>query len=225
MHNGNMGTLTWLDPSDPDGDFPPVDYALREPDGLLAVGGDLAPERLLRAYRRGIFPWYEKGQPILWWSPDPRALIYTDQLKISRSLRKTLRNKVYTVSFDKDFMAVVEACAAPRAGARGTWITREMMHAYAQLHELGYAHSVEVWNGEGKLVGGLYGVLLERVYSGESMFSRERDMSKVALVYLAEWLKARQIPVIDCQLPNPHLMSLGAVTVARHEFLTRYLKS
>ncbi|MGV6818046.1 MAG: leucyl/phenylalanyl-tRNA--protein transferase [Thiotrichales bacterium] len=224
MHNSPVDALTWLDPADPDAPFPPVDQALKEPDGLLAVGGDLSPKRLLNAYRRGIFPWYEDGQPILWWSPDPRAIIPTDAIKISRSLRKTLRNKPYTVTIDQAFSDVVSACAAPRKGARGTWITREMKDAYLRLHTLHIAHSIEVWNDRRELVGGLYGVLVDNVFSGESLFTRERDMSKVALVYLAQWLAERHVPIIDCQLPTDHLKTMGAIEVSREEYVAQYLQ-
>ncbi len=219
-----MTALAWLDPHNPNDRFPPVDAALKDPDGLLAVGGDLSPQRLINAYRRGIFPWYEEGQPILWWSPDPRAVIFCDQLRISRSLRKTLRRQNYTVTFDTAFTEVMHACAEPRRGSRGTWITRPMIRAYTELHRLGHAHSVEVWDTDQRLIGGLYGVLLPRVFSGESMFSRADDMSKVALVYLATWLEERGVHLIDCQLPNPHLTSLGATTLPRATFVRDYLE-
>lgn len=219
-----MTMLFWLDPANPNADFPPVYKALKDPDGLLAAGGDLSPGRLLNAYRHGIFPWYEEGQPILWWSPDPRAVIFTDKIKISRSLKKTLRNKSYSVSFDAAFDQVVSACAEPRKGASGTWITAGMQAAYIELYRQGHAHSVEVRDEADKLVGGLYGILLNQVFSGESMFSRQRDMSKVALVYLAQWLSARQIRIIDCQLPNSHLMSMGATTIPREIFIKKYLR-
>lgn len=223
MHNSSIEALTWLDPGDPDAPFPPVNRALQEPDGLLAVGGDLSPRRLLSAYRRGIFPWYEDGQPILWWSPDPRAIILTDQIKISRSLKKTLRNKPYTVTINHAFEDVVTACAGPRKGAHGTWITQEMRDAYVTMNRMHHAHSIEVWNDRRELVGGLYGVLVDGVFSGESLFTRERDMSKVALVYLAQWLQEQKIPVIDCQLPTAHLASMGATEISRDEYVTRYL--
>lgn len=209
----------WLDPDDPQAAFPPVERALDDPQGLLAIGGDLSVKRLLNAYRHGIFPWYEEGQPVLWWCPDPRAVIFTDKLKISRSLKKTLRNRDFQVTIDQAFPAVMQACAEPRPGSHGTWITADMVAAYTQLHQQDYAHSIEVWNKKDELVGGLYGVLLNRVFSGESMFNKERDMSKVALVYLVEWLKARQIRLIDCQIPNPHLASLGAESMPRRDFL------
>ena len=219
-----LQNLTWIDPHDPSITFPPVSEALKEPDGLLAAGGDLSPERLMAAYRRGIFPWYEQGQPILWWSPDPRAVIPVDGLHISRSLRKKLRRDDYRVSFDTAFAEVVRACAEPRAGSNGTWITDEMQQAYIRLHLLGHAHSVEVWNAEDELIGGLYGVMLDRVFSGESMFSRASNGSKIAMVYLAEWLQMRGIEAIDCQLPNPHLMRMGAIEIPRDTFVTRYLE-
>ncbi len=218
-----LQNLTWIDPHDPSATFPPVSAALTEPAGLLAAGGDLSPERLMTAYRRGIFPWYEEGQPILWWSPDPRAIIPVDGLHISRSLQKRLRRDDYRVSFDTAFAEVVRACAAPRKGSDGTWITTEMQRAYIELHHLGIAHSAEVWNLEGELIGGLYGVMLEKVFAGESMFSRARDGSKIAMVYLAEWLRLRGVEAIDCQLPNPHLMRMGAVEIPREEFIRRYL--
>lgn len=220
-----MTELVWLDPLDPEQPFPPIETALDEPNGLLAAGGGLEPARLLNAYRNGIFPWYEEGQPILWWSPDPRAVFDSHDIRISRSLKKTLRNKNFTVSIDTSFEAVIRACAAPRDYADGTWITEEMIQAYIQLHALGHAHSVEVWNKEGELVGGLYGILLDALFCGESMFSRERDMSKVALVYLAQWLKEKGIQTIDCQMPNDHLLSLGAQPMTRDEFQKRFLKN
>ncbi len=220
-----MESIFWIDEQDASTDFPPVSQALKDPEGLLAAGGALTPERLMKAYRSGIFPWFEEGQPVLWWSPDPRCIIYTRELHISRSLKKTLRNKPYTVSFNQAFPRVIEACAEPRKGSSGTWITSRMKDAYIRLHEQGKAQSVEVWNADGELVGGLYGILLDKVFSGESMFSRERDMSKVALVYLAQWLEARQIRVIDCQLPNPHLERLGAVLIPREEFVKRFLRA
>jgi len=215
--------------------FPPIESA--SPEGLLAVGGDLSSERLLEAYRRGIFPWYNPGQPILWWSPDPRAVLYPEKLKISRSLRKTLRRDYLRVTFDRDFRAVMLACAAPRrtrtyecherqdaesdreqSPGGGTWITDEMVEAYCRLYELGYAHSVETRHGD-RLVGGLYGVALGGVFFGESMFSHETDASKVALVALARTLQAHGFRLIDCQLPTSHLASLGAEAMPRTAFL------
>jgi leucyl/phenylalanyl-tRNA--protein transferase len=198
--------------------FPPVERAT--PEGLLAIGGDLSSERLLEAYRRGIFPWFNPGQPILWWSPDPRAVLYPEKLKISRSLRKTLRREYLRVTFDRDFREVMLACAAPRRQdpGGGTWITDEMVEAYCRLHELGYAHSVETRHGN-RLVGGLYGVALGGVFFGESMFSRETDASKIALIALAKTLQARGFCLIDCQLPTAHLTSLGAEVKSRTAFL------
>ncbi len=215
--------LTWIDPNDPEISFPPVSAALKEPDGLLAAGGDLSPERLMTAYRQGIFPWYEEGQPILWWSPDPRAVIPVDAVHVSRSLQKRLRKNDYRVTFDTAFADVVRACAEPRKGSNGTWITIQMQQAYIELHRLGQAHSVEVWDMDDKLIGGMYGVLLEKIFSGESMFSRARDGSKIAMVYIAQWLQMRGIKAIDCQLPNPHLMRMGAIEISRDEFVARYL--
>jgi leucyl/phenylalanyl-tRNA---protein transferase len=212
------GTLHWIRPEDPPDAFPDPRRALRDPDGLLAVGGDLAPERLLAAYARGIFPWFEAGQPILWWSPDPRAVLRPDELRVSASLRKTLRRGHFLVTFDEAFAAVVAACAAPRARQRGTWLTPDMQAAYMRLHEDRFAHSVEVWR-EGQLAGGLYGVALGRAFFGESMFSRERDASKVALVHLVAEARRRGIELIDCQVHTPHLASLGSRTLPRARFL------
>ena len=211
--------IPWLPP---DILFPPVELALAEPDGpngLLAAGGDLSPERILAAYRRGIFPWYSAGEPILWWSPDPRMVLFPSELKISRSLAKTLRNRDYTVTLDTDFGAVVAACAeTPRDGQQGTWITVEMQAAYRRLHELGHAHSVEVWM-DGKLAGGLYGVALGRAFYGESMFSRRRDASKIALVHLCFFLQRHGFGIIDCQMETMHLATLGARPIPRSEFV------
>ena len=213
----------WLDPRDPTLAFPPVELALRDPDGLLALGGDLAPERLLAAYRQGIFPWYSEGQPILWWSPDPRMVLLPNELKISRSLRKTLRKRPFRITLDTDFPAVMAACADPRADGHGTWITEEMTLAYRRLHELGYAHSVEAWQ-EGHLVGGLYGVALGRVFFGESMFTRATDASKVAFVHLVEQLMRWDFALIDCQVHTGHLASLGAKPIPRSDFTTALLR-
>lgn len=198
--------------------FPPVEQAT--PEGLLAIGGDLSSERLLEAYRRGIFPWYSAGQPILWWSPDPRAVLYLDRFRISRSLAKRMRKNIYTVSVDRCFHRVVESCAAPRRKdpIGGTWITHEMINAYNQLHEMGYAHSVETWH-RNKLVGGLYGLTIGRGFFGESMFSTMSDASKIALARLVDHLKAWDFAFVDCQLPSPHIQSLGAIEVPRNRFL------
>jgi leucyl/phenylalanyl-tRNA---protein transferase len=206
--------IPWLDPA---GGFPPVAKALRRPNGLLAAGGDLSPDRLLQAYRLGIFPWYAPGEPILWWSPDPRMVLFPGEFKVSRSLAKTLRNKPHEVRVDQDFRAVMEACAAPRPGQDGTWISPEMVEAYGRLHALGYAHSVETWI-DGRLAGGLYGVALGGVFYGESMFSRATDASKVALAHLVQRVAAAGFGLIDCQMHTSHLESLGAREIRRAEF-------
>ena len=212
-----MRSLRWLSRSTAI-DFPPPEEALTEPNGLLAAGGDLEPERLLAAYRRGIFPWYDEAQPILWWSPDPRAVLWPNGLRISRSLRRSVRNGGFEFRVDSAFDDVVAACAAPRSYADGTWITPDMAAAYGRLHQLGWAHSFETWR-DGELVGGLYGVALGRVFFGESMFTRVADASKVALVHGVEFLRARQFAVIDCQVASAHTLSLGATNIARPEFL------
>ena len=210
--------IPWLRPDAPPEAFPPVTTALREPDGLLCAGGDLSPARLLEAYRRGIFPWYSRGQPILWWSPDPRTVLYPGELKVSRSLAKTLRNRGYTVTVDRDFAAVVTRCADPLLRPEGTWISPQMRAAYLQLHELGHAHSFEVRDGD-RLAGGLYGVALGGVFFGESMFSCERDASKVALCALVQVMLARGGRLIDCQVASAHLATLGAREIPRPRFV------
>ena len=207
--------LAWLDQADP---FPPVARALEEPNGLLCAGADLSAPRLLDAYRRGIFPWYSGKQPILWWSPDPRMVLYCEELKVSRSLAKNARNKGYEVRIDSAFEQVLRACAAPRKGENGTWLGRDMRAAYLALHRDGYAHSLETWLGDG-LVGGLYGVAIGRMFYGESMFSRATDASKVALLALARELKARGFPMIDCQMNTGLLASMGAREIPRRAFL------
>ncbi len=198
--------------------FPPVEQA--SPEGLLAVGGDLRPERLLEAYRHGIFPWYNESQPIMWWSPDPRAVLFPTRLHVSRSLRRSIRRGLFTVTLDSCFPKVMTRCADPRPQHRdgGTWITQSMIAAYARLHELGYAHSVEAWR-EGQLVGGLYGVALGGAFFGESMFARTADASKVALVSLVRQLQAWGFQIFDCQQPSPHIMAFGAEAIPRREFL------
>ena len=211
----------WIRPGDSSLDFPDVNLALREPDGLLAVGGDLTPERILSAYRRGIFPWYSDNQPILWWSPDPRTVLFPARLKISRSLRKTLRRGHFRLSMDQAFRDVIAACAKPRPGSSGTWITQDMAEAYSILHETGCAHSVECWLGD-RLVGGLYGVSTGRVFFGESMFSQVSDASKVAFAWLVRQLQAWDFGLIDCQIYSAHLASLGAEEIPRTEFV-KYL--
>ena len=216
--------IPWLERDDP---FPPLECALKQPNGLLAAGADLSPERLLAAYRRGIFPWYSEGEPILWWSPDPRMVLVPCELKVSRSLAKTLRNRDYEIRFDSAFAAVLEGCAtrgadaaAPGAGEVGTWITPDMRAAYQRLHDLGYAHSAETWI-DGRLAGGLYGVAVGRMFYGESMFTRVRDASKIAMVHLARHLERKGYGMIDCQMHTSHLASLGAGTIARSVFSPR----
>jgi leucyl/phenylalanyl-tRNA--protein transferase len=200
--------------------FPPIEQALRSPNGLLAAGGDLSSARLLQAYRRGIFPWFSEGEPILWWSPEPRMVLFPNEFKVSHSLRKTLRNGHHEVRIDSAFEQVMRACAAPREGANGTWIHEEMIAAYCDLHRMGYAHSVETWmNGE--LAGGLYGMALGRMFYGESMFSRRTDASKIALAHLAAQLEKWNFGMIDCQMNTPHLTSLGAREIPRKDFITR----
>jgi leucyl/phenylalanyl-tRNA---protein transferase len=200
-----------------DAPFPPVSKALNSPNGLLCAGGDLSADRLLGAYSRGIFPWFSEGDPILWWSPDPRMVLFPEELKVSRSLRKAVARGAYEVRFDTAFSRVVLACAAPRTGHGGTWIVPEMIAAYTELHERGFAHSAECWL-EGELVGGLYGVSLGKVFFGESMFARARDASKVALVHLVARLRGRDYRVIDCQQATAHLASLGAREIPRAAF-------
>ena len=199
-------------------DFPPVNQAMDEPNGLIAVGGDLSPERLKYAYQAGIFPWFEEGQPILWWSPDPRCVLYPDELHVSKSLGKTLRKQPYKITLDKCFDQLVSYCSRSRKNSQGTWITQDIKLAYSHLHQLGIAHSVEAWSGE-ELVGGLYGIAMGSVFFGESMFSKKTDASKVALYHLIQKLKALSFTLIDCQVYNPHLESLGAKSIPRPVFV------
>ncbi len=212
-----LPVIPWLKADDP---FPSVDTALREPNGLLAAGADLSVTRLTDAYRHGIFPWFSDGQPVLWWSPDPRMVLFPGELKVSRSLRKRLARDDYEVRFDTAFEPVMRACAAPRGEDGGTWITEEMIQAYCALHAAGLAHSVETWMA-GELVGGLYGVALGRMFYGESMFARVTDASKIALVHLVRRLAQRNFGVIDCQMATAHLASLGARELPRAEFTRR----
>lgn len=198
--------------------FPPDARALAEPNGLLAAGGALTPDWLLAAYRRGIFPWFSEGEPILWWTPDPRLVLIPDQLHVSHSLRKVLRRRRFDVRTDSAFAAVMRACAAPRAPGIGTWITPAMQAAYLRMHELGYAHSVECWH-EGRLVGGLYGMALGRMFFGESMFALETNASKVALAHLSRLLAARGYAMIDCQMTTAHLQSMGGREMPREQFV------
>jgi leucyl/phenylalanyl-tRNA--protein transferase len=211
-------SIAWLSERDAPEAFPPVERALREPDGLLAAGGDLSPARLLAAYRRGIFPWFSTGQPILWWSPDPRAVLFPAQLRITRSLAKSIRNKGFETRLDTAFAEVISACGSNELRPGGTWLSPQMRLAYQRLHVMGYAHSVETWRA-GQLVGGLYGVALGQVFFGESMFSIERDASKVALARLCTELETRDFRVIDCQMATAHLLSMGAQLIPRSEFI------
>lgn len=215
----NKTPLVLLDPHTSDEPFPPVEMAWDEPNGLLAFGGDLSPTRLINAYKSGIFPWYNPDEPIYWWSPNPRAVLYPNKIHLSRSLRKTIRNKDYTITFDMAFSHVVQSCAKPRLQSSGTWITTEMHLAYIKLHHMNVAHSVEVWNKDKELVGGLYGVSSGGVFSGESMFSKERDTSKIAFIALAWHMHNWGYSIIDCQIENSHLSSMGAENIERKKYL------
>lgn len=217
-----MNTLSnqpfWLDPKPVV--FPPTHLALTEPDGLLAVGGDLTPEWLLTAYHNGIFPWFNEDDPILWWTPNPRSVLFLDKLKIRRSLIKVIRKQRFSVTLDHDFLSVITHCATtPRHGQDGTWISDAMMNAYYQLYQKGHAHSVEVWHDK-KLVGGLYGVAIGKMFYGESMFAHETDASKIALIALSQQLQAWEFLIIDTQIETPHLKSLGAKLISREHFET-----
>ena len=207
-------TIPWLDDV---ADFPDAASALQEPNGLVAAGGALSPEWLLAAYRRGLFPWFNEDEPILWWSPNPRLVLFPHEIRIRRSLRRILRQHRFEVRIDTDFPAVIAACAKPRESGAGTWILPIMQAAYCRMFDLGYAHSVECWL-EGRLVGGLYGMALGRVFFGESMFSLETDASKVALIHLARLLAAKDFAMIDCQMSTAHLRSMGAREISRDEF-------
>jgi len=209
--------IRWLRPGDP---FPPLTQALAEPNGLLAAGGELSAARLIEAYRNGIFPWFNHGQPILWWSPDPRMVLIPRELKVARSLGKILRNRDYEVRADTDFRQVISACAAPRATQDGTWISAEMIAAYCVLHERGVAHSIETWI-DGELAGGLYGVAIGRMFYGESMFTRVPDASKIALVHLVRELQRRDFGMVDCQMHTRHLASFGAREIPRADFMRK----
>ncbi|GAB4062371.1 leucyl/phenylalanyl-tRNA--protein transferase [Uliginosibacterium sediminicola] len=208
--------LPWLHPHAAPR-FPPVHHALREPNGLLAAGGAMSPDWLLSAYRQGIFPWYSEDDPILWWSPDPRMVVIPGEMRLTRSLLKTLRNTPFTVRCDQDFSGVMQACADTRAQT-GTWINTDIVAAYSALHRLGWAHSIETWHGE-ELVGGLYGVAIGRVFYGESMFHRRSDASKIAFAHLVRLLEQRNFAVIDCQMTTSHLQSLGGREIPRAQFL------
>ena len=207
--------IPWLDPETP---FPPLDHALVRPNGLLAAGADLSPTRLIDAYRHGIYPWYSEGQPLLWWSPDPRMVLYSDEFKVSRSLAKRIKRRDFDIRIDTAFDDVIRACATvPRDRQMGTWITDDMVNAYRRLHELGYAHCVEAWR-DNELVGGLYGLAIGRVFFGESMFARTSDASKVALAALVALLQRQRVPLIDCQQETEHLASMGARPIPRRQF-------
>jgi leucyl/phenylalanyl-tRNA--protein transferase len=216
--------LPLLDPLNSNQNFPALKTALKEPNGLLAVGGCLSSQRLINAYRLGIFPWYSPGEPILWWSPNPRLILFPENLKVSRSLRKTIRKVDFAITFDQAFSQVMQYCAAPRNEESGTWITEEMFVAYTRLHHHGVAHSFEVWLND-ELVGGVYGIAIGQVFFGESMFHRKTDASKVAFYHLVKWLSEWGYQLIDCQVHSEHLSSLGAEEIERKEFsslLKRY---
>ena len=212
-----QGRIAWLSETDPPDAFPPVAFALREPDGLLAAGGDLSQARLLAAYVRGIFPWYDTGQPVLWWSPDPRCVLWPDSLHIARRLRRQMRQSGAEVRFNTAFRDVVKRCAGRRRHQGGTWITDEMMTAYESLHDDSWAHSVEIWE-DGELAGGLYGLCIGKVFFGESMFSGRPNTSKMALVALTRHMLSNNLTLLDCQVVSPHLLTLGATTMPRNEF-------
>jgi leucyl/phenylalanyl-tRNA--protein transferase len=213
--------IPWLQPDSP---FPPLEQALRHPNGLLAAGANLTPQRLLDAYRQGIFPWYSPGQPPLWWSPDPRMVLFPDELKVSRSLAKRLKKDDYEIRIDTAFREVMLACAStPRPEQDGTWIVPEILEGYCALHARGFAHSIETWI-EGKLAGGLYGVAIGRMFYGESMFHRVTDASKLAFVHLVRHLKNHGYGMIDCQMHTAHLASFGAREIPRNEFARRLVE-
>jgi len=216
--NEKSNKLYWVKQNLLATDFPAVTEALRDPDGLLAIGGDLSAERLINAYQSGIFPWFNEGQPIMWWSPDPRCVLELDDLKISRSLSKCLNKEQFKITFDTAFIRVLEGCAAARKGVKDTWITKDIKLAYLNLFKMGYAHSVECWENE-QLVGGLYGIAMGKVFFGESMFSQASNASKVALVYLVHYLKEMNFRLVDCQVHSNHLQSLGAKPIQRALFI------
>lgn len=215
-----MSLIPWLDSTN---QFPDIHTALDEPNGLLAAGGDLSPKRLIKAYQQGIFPWFDDQQPILWWSPNPRGVIIPKDIHVSKSLAKFIRRADFRISFDEAFADVIAACAAPRSYSQGTWITDDMQAAYLELHRMGYAHSLEVWDKQ-HLIGGLYGINIGKLFFGESMFSRATNASKIAFVALARQCQVWGFPLIDCQIPNPHLSSLGAIEMSRESF-QKYLKT
>ncbi len=217
----SSGKVAALDNDTP---FPPIQNALSEPNGLLAIGGNLSSERLLTAYRSGIFPWFSEGEPVLWWSPDPRMVLFPQDFKVSKSLAKRLKKKDYEVRFNTNFRQVMEACAETnRPGQDGTWITTEIIDAYCELHQLGYAHSAETWI-DNSLVGGLYGVLINKMFYGESMFHHLTDASKIAFAHLVQFLTVKDVGMIDCQMNTQHLASLGAQEIPRTEFMMHLKK-
>ena len=209
--------LPWFEPNDDATPFPALNTALEEPNGLLAAGGSLSPQRLLNAYSHGVFPWFEDDQPILWWSPDPRLVLKPKQFHLSRSLKKFINKGTYTCTTDKAFSEVILACSAPRDGQQGTWITHSMIDAYQTLFDLGHAHSIEVWSND-KLVGGLYGISIGQVFFGESMFSHLDNASKVGFSFLCKQLSNWGYELIDCQVQSDHLNSFGAATISRELF-------
>ena len=212
--------IPWLEPGEP---FPPIDKAMQRPNGLLAAGADLSPARLIEAYSHGIFPWFNADEPILWWSPDPRMVLFPAELKVSRSLKKVIRNRDYEVRLDSAFTRVMQGCAQPRSGQRGTWISPVMIDAYTQLHQLGVAHSAETWI-DGELAGGLYGIALGRMFYGESMFTEVTDASKIAFVHLVWQLRRWSFGMIDCQMKTAHLATFGAREIPRRDFMRRVSK-
>ncbi len=209
--------ITWISSDDPPEAFPEIESAFDIPDGLLAAGGDLSPERLLYAYRHGIFPWYDSGQPILWWSPDPRCVLRPHEFHVSKRLRRSLSRSKLEVSFNQAFSAVIAACAEDRTGQQGTWITDDMADAYSRLHQQGWAHSIEIWQ-ENRLAGGLYGLAIGRAFFGESMFSRQTNASKAAMLALCQQMVLNDFEILDCQVESPHLVSLGASLMPRKKF-------
>ncbi len=211
--------LPWLDENDPDAPFPPAETALKDPEGLVAAGGGLESVRLLRAYHQGLFPWYEEDQPILWWSPNPRGILYPKNFIVHKSLLRSIKKNSWQITYNKAFQEVMKACAEPRNNSRGTWITQEMIQAYVKLHESKQAHSLEVWDEEDNLIGGVYGISIGAIFFGESMFSRTTNASKVALLYLSAYLDIWDYKVIDTQLPSTHLSSLGGSKMTRKDYL------
>ena len=209
--------ITWISSDDPPEAFPEIESAFDIPDGLLAAGGDLSPERLLYAYRHGIFPWYDSGQPILWWSPDPRCVLRPHEFHASKRLRRSLSRSKLEVSFNQAFSAVITACAEDRIGQQGTWITDDMADAYSRLHQQGWAHSIEIWQ-ENRLAGGLYGLAIGRAFFGESMFSRQTNASKASMLALCQHMVLNDFEILDCQVESPHLVSLGASLMPRNKF-------